>query len=77
MSFRQSEDKFNGEEIVLYSRALGADGKDMRTSRTVTHLEDKGAKIVHRQYVPAGDGKERLVMELVLTRKTEKAPGEK
>jgi hypothetical protein len=77
MSFRQSEDKFNGEEIVLHSRTLGADGKDMRSSRTVTRLEDKGAKIVHRQYAPAGDGKERLVMELVLTRKAEKRPAEK
>jgi hypothetical protein len=77
MSFRQSEDKFNGEEILLYSRTLGAEGKDTRSSRTVTRLEDKGAKIVHRQYVPAGEGKERLVMELVMTRKTGKGATEK
>jgi hypothetical protein len=35
----------------------------------VTKLEEDGNKIVHRQYNIAQDGKERLVMELVLTRK--------
>ena len=35
----------------------------------MTRLEDDGRKIVHRQYNLSGDGKERLVMELVLTRK--------
>jgi hypothetical protein len=69
MSIRQSEDKFNGEEIVLYSRSLDPQGKDARRSRTVTRLEDNGRKIVHRQYVPGPDGKERLMMELVMTRK--------
>jgi len=33
----------------------------------VTRLEDGGKKIVHRQYSPTPDGKERLVMELILT----------
>ena len=69
MSFRQSEDEFNGQEIVLHSRSLNPDAKDGRHSRTVTHLEDDGRKIVHRQYTTGQDGKERLVMELVLTRK--------
>jgi hypothetical protein len=70
MSLRQSQDKFNGEEIVLYSRSLDA-GKEARRSRTVTRLEDDGRKIVHRQYTAGKDGMERLVMELVLTRKKE------
>jgi hypothetical protein len=74
MSLRQSEDKFNGEEIVLYSKTLNADDKEARRSRTVTRLEDDGRKIVHRQYSLAADAKERLVMELVLTRKADKAP---
>jgi hypothetical protein len=72
MSLRQSEDKFNGEEIVLYSKSLITGEKDERRTRTVTRLEDDGRKIVHRQYNPTPDGKERLMMELVLTRKAGK-----
>jgi hypothetical protein len=66
-SFRKSKDKFDGKQIVLYGAALG-EAKPERASRTVTKLEDGGKKIVHRQY-GGGDGKERLVMELVMTRK--------
>jgi Protein of unknown function (DUF1579) len=69
MSFRQSEEEFNGTEIVLHSRSLNPDAKDERRSRTLTRLEDDGRKIVHRQYTTGQDGKERLVMELLLTRK--------
>jgi hypothetical protein len=69
MSLRASKDKFNGEEIVLYSGSLQEGDKQLRKSRTVTRLEDDGRKIVHRQYNLSADGKERLVMELVLTRK--------
>jgi hypothetical protein len=72
MSFRQGEDKFDGEQIVLFGKDLG--GKEGRRSKTVTRLEDGGKKIVHRQYGVNADGTERLVMELVLTRK-EAAPG--
>ena len=76
MSLRQSQDKFNGEEIVLFSRSLSPDSKEGRRSRTVTRLEDGGKKIVHRQYNQTPDGKERLLMELVLTRKpTPASPG--
>jgi hypothetical protein len=76
MSLRQSQDKFNGEEIVLYGRTLGGDNKGPARSRTVTRLGDDGRKIVHRQFAIDAEGKERLVMELVLTRKAEgAAPG--
>ena len=68
LSLRQSQGRFNGEEIVLFSRTLG-DGKEARRSRTVTRLEDNGRKIVHRQYALERDGKQRLMMELLLTRK--------
>jgi hypothetical protein len=71
MSFRQSQDKFDGQEIVLHSRSLQDGGKESRRSRTVTRLEDEGRKIVHRQFTATQDGKERMVMELVMTRKTE------
>jgi hypothetical protein len=69
MSMRQSQEPFNGQEIVLYSRSLAADGRPGWQSRTVTRLEDDGRKIIHRQYAPDRDKKERLMMELVLTRK--------
>jgi Protein of unknown function (DUF1579) len=69
MSLRQSQDKFNGEEIVLYSRTLSEGGREARRTRTVTRLEDNGRKIVHRQYAVPAEGEERLMMELVMTRK--------
>jgi hypothetical protein len=69
MSLRQSQDRFNGQEIVLYSKSLAPAGGEARRSRTVTRLEDGGRKIVHRQYALAADGQERLMMELLLTRK--------
>ena len=73
MSFRQGEDNFDGEQIVLFGKELG--GKEGRRSKTVTRLEDGGKKIVHRQYGVSADGTERLVMELVLTKKPAAAPG--
>ena len=74
MSFRQSEEKFDGKKVVLVGKALGEGGKDGRRSQTVTTLEDDGKKIVHRQHAIDADGKERLVMELVLTRKAGAPP---
>jgi hypothetical protein len=71
MSLRQSQDKFDGEQIVLYSRTLAEGGREARRTRTVTRLEDDGRKIVHRQYTAGKDGKDRLMMELVLTRRAE------
>ncbi len=68
MSIRQSEDKFNGAEIVMLSRSLDTTDKPPRRSKTVTHLEDDGRRIVHRQYTVSADGSERLVMELLMTR---------
>jgi hypothetical protein len=73
MSLRQSKEKFNGEEIVLYSKSLKEGAKE-RSSRTVTRLEDGDRKIVHRQYNLSQSGQERLVMELILTRKEKAAP---
>ncbi|MDB5311268.1 MAG: uncharacterized protein JWO38_5470 [Gemmataceae bacterium] len=72
MSFRQSEGKFENGEIVLFGKELG--GKEGRRSKTVTRPEDDGKKIVHRQFSFGPDGKERLVMELVLTKKAVPAP---
>jgi hypothetical protein len=66
MSLRQSKEPFNGSEIVLFSKSLDEDGRPARQSRTITHLEDGGKKIVHRQFSAGSEGKERLVMELVM-----------
>jgi hypothetical protein len=73
MSFRQGEEKFDGKKIVLEGKELGA-AAPARRSKTVTTLEDGGKRIVHRQLSIEAEGKERLVMELVLTRKAP-APG--
>ena len=74
MSLRQSEDSFNGKEIVLFSKSLDGGTREGRRSRTVTRLEDGGGKIVHRQYAIGPDGKERLMMELLMTRKPKASP---
>jgi Protein of unknown function (DUF1579) len=65
MSLRKSKEKFDGTQIVLLSRSL--DDKEGRQSRTITRLEDDGKKIVHRQYSVTPEGKDRLVMELIMT----------
>jgi hypothetical protein len=69
MSIRQSREPFNGKEIVLFSHSLAEDAKGVPTSRTVSRLEDNSRKIVHRQFTIGPDGKDRLVMELIMTRK--------
>ena len=45
---------------------------ETRKSKTVTTLEDKGNKIVHKQFSIAADGAERPVMQLELTKKAVK-----
>jgi hypothetical protein len=70
MSLRQSRDPFKGEEIVLYSASLDdSGGREARPTKTVTRLQDDGRQILHRQYALGADGQERLMMELLLTRK--------
>jgi uncharacterized protein DUF1579 len=71
MSFRQGREKFDGKQIVLHSRTLSEGGNKERVSRTVTRLEDNDRRIVHRQHTSGEGGRERLVMELILTRKNE------
>jgi hypothetical protein len=68
MSVRQSQDRLDGREIVLYSRTLGAEGDEGRRSKTVSRLEDEGRRLVHRQYALGPRGEDRLVMELVMIR---------
>ena len=68
MSMRQSEGAFDGKEIVLYAAALGGSSPERR-SITRTHLEADGRVLIHRHFLIQADGKERLMMELRLTRK--------
>lgn len=67
MSLRQSSDKFDGKKIILQGKSLTQEGKPASRSRTETYLEEDGHTIVHRQY-QLGQS-ERLIMELILTRK--------
>jgi Protein of unknown function (DUF1579) len=69
MSLRQSEDKFDGQQIVLFGKSLDGDAKKGGRSRTVSRVEEGGRRIVHRQYTTGADGRDRVIMELVLTRK--------
>jgi len=69
VSIRHSEAPFDGKEIRMVSRTL--DSEQQRRSRTLTHLEDDDRRIVHQQFVAGADGKERLIMQLVMTRKAE------
>lgn len=68
-SIRQSREPFDGKEIVLYSVSLGATHGDEHASRTVSHLEDGDRRLLHQQFNRDAAGKERLLMELILTRK--------
>ncbi len=75
MSHRKSRDRFDGEQIVLYSESLG-EAKESRRSKTVSRLEDGDARLLHRQYNLGPGGEERLFMELVMTRASASARGD-
>jgi hypothetical protein len=70
VSIRRSERPFDGERIELASQPLGGAEGDVRRSRTVTTLEDGGRRILHQQFALADGAEDRLVMELVLTRRS-------
>jgi hypothetical protein len=68
-SVRQSREPFDGKQIVLYSVSLQGSHGEGHSSRTVSTLEDEGRRLIHRQYNAGPDGKEHVLMELILTRK--------
>ena len=68
-SIRQSQEPFDGKQIVLYSVSLGGSHGQEHTSRTVSFLEEGGKRLVHRQYNSDSSGKESVLMELILTKK--------
>lgn len=69
MSLRQSDQPFDGENIVLRGRTFSTDPPPRGTSRTNAHLEDGDRRLIHRQWITGPDGKEKLVLELIMTRK--------
>ncbi len=69
ISARQSREPFDGARIVLYSLTLDPQEKEPRRSRTISEVEDDGRKISHRQFNFGSGGEERLIMELIMTRK--------
>ena len=74
VSVRQGREPFDGQKIVLYSVSLDPQSKDSRRSKTISTLEDDGRKLVHRQYALGSGAEERLIMELIMTRKPRSLP---
>lgn len=68
-SVRQSREPFDGKQIVLFSVSLAGSHGQEHTSRTVSFLEDGGKKLIHRQYNSDASGNEKVLMELILTKK--------
>ncbi len=71
MSIRQGKEPFDGEQIILFSAPLANGVREARPSRDVTHLADNGRKIIHQQYAINPDHTERLMLELIMTRKSQ------
>jgi Protein of unknown function (DUF1579) len=69
ISLRQSRETFDGKQIVLFAKSLTDSGPGARQSRTVSHLENNGRTLIHQQFGTNADGTERLVMELLMTKK--------
>ncbi|HTQ79584.1 MAG TPA: DUF1579 family protein, partial [Thermoanaerobaculia bacterium] len=76
MSIRQSDGTFDGKEIVLYATALDPDRPGRRTVARA-HLEDNGRVLMHRHFLIEEGGKERLIIELRMTRRTATAAAAK
>ena len=68
MSIRQSDGTFDGKNIVLWSTPLDTEHSGRKTVARA-HLEEGGRVLVHRHLLIDGQGKERLMLELRLTRK--------
>jgi hypothetical protein len=68
MSIRQSDGTFDGKNIVLYSTALDTESPGRKTVARA-HLEDSGRLLLYRHFLIDGQGKERMMFELRMTRK--------
>jgi len=68
MSIRQSDGTFDGKEIVLWATSLDPDRPGRRTVARA-HLEDNGNVLLHRHFLIDDAGKEKMMIELRMTRK--------
>ena len=73
-SVRQGREPFDGQKIVLYSVSLDPQSQGVPPLQDHLHLEDDGRKLVHRQYTLGSGAEERLIMELIMTRRTSIPP---
>jgi hypothetical protein len=69
MSICQSDGTFDGKELVLYATTLDPDRPGRRTVARA-HLEENGRVLLHRHFFIDDSGKEHLMIELRMTRKT-------
>jgi len=70
MSIRQSRGPFDGSQIIMFSLPLVNGVREARPSRNTTRLVNGGQKIIHQQYAINPDNTERLMMELILTKRS-------
>jgi Protein of unknown function (DUF1579) len=68
MSIRQSDGTFDGKNIVLYSTSLDREHPGRKTVARA-HLEEDGRLLLYRHFRIDGQGKERMMFELRMTRK--------
>ncbi|HEX4164880.1 MAG TPA: DUF1579 family protein [Bryobacteraceae bacterium] len=68
MSIRQSDGTFDGKNIVLWDTPLTPDHPGRKTVARA-HLEEDGRVLVHRHFLIADKGSERMIIELRMTRK--------
>jgi Protein of unknown function (DUF1579) len=66
-SIRQSDGTFDGKNIVLWATNLDPEKPGRRTVARA-HLEEDGKVLLHRHYAVEEGGKERMVIEIRLTR---------
>ncbi|HEY7304389.1 MAG TPA: DUF1579 family protein [Bryobacteraceae bacterium] len=67
MSIRQSDGTFDGKNIVLWATPLDSDHPGRKTVARA-HLEEDGHLLLHRHFTIDDKGKERMVIELRMTR---------
>jgi hypothetical protein len=68
MSIRQSDGTFDGKNIVLWSTPLDTEHPGRKTVARA-HLEEDGRVLLYRHFLIDGNGKERMMFELRMTRK--------
>jgi Protein of unknown function (DUF1579) len=68
MSIRQSDGTFDGKNIVLWATPLDPDRPGRKTVARA-HLEENGRVLLHRHFAIDGEGQERMMIELRMTRR--------